>query len=85
MSRACLCSENKAKELNCAFVFAYAKSRFSHDLTHLFNTLTYVAAPIDVKMKLSSKGENLLKLICTIFGWSTRFSQFLMRSLSQYV
>ena len=30
-----LCSENKgADQLICTFVFAYAKSRFSHDLAH---------------------------------------------------
>ena len=30
-----LCSENKgADQLICVFVFAYAKSRFSHDAAH---------------------------------------------------
>ena len=30
-----LCGENKGAAQLCAFVFAYAKSRFSHDVAHL--------------------------------------------------
>ena len=42
-----VCSKNKGADVTvqliCAFVFAYAKSRFSHDIAHLMdeNTFSY--------------------------------------------
>ena len=51
-----VCSENKgADQLCCAFIFAYAKSRFSHDAAHIIvpKYLYVVSLPSHSKMIVS--------------------------------
>ena len=68
------CSENKgADQLVCVFVFAFAKSRFSHDEAYIFpgsNTYEEAAAYIQLQFENLNKKRDT-KEICTHFTCAT--------------
>ena len=61
-----LCSENKSVDqlrgkLICVFVFAYAKSRFSHDAAHMYVQITCILDSVKV-VEWPSFGKYLYSL-----------------------
>ena len=54
-----LCNENKGTVDNCAFVFVYGKSRFSHDTAHFLKFPALILALPLFKIEMSPSYKNV--------------------------